>query len=71
MAGRKMSPKRVQEMAQERVSNAFRASCSGIQIDIMDMSKITAVGLAAIAEGVDDIELQRRIKEFVETIRKN
>ena len=62
---------KAEKQAQERVSNAYYASCSNIEISIMDMSKITAVGLAAIAEGVDDTTLQQRIRDFVETIRKN
>lgn len=54
-----------------RVAHAFRARCAGVAIPIMEMTRLMRVGLAAIAEGVDDAALGDRIAAFVETIRQN
>jgi hypothetical protein len=50
------------------VERAYYARCSGIQIDVMDISKVFAVGRAAYAEGRD---VEAAIAAFVEEIRKN
>jgi hypothetical protein len=60
-----------QKKVDARIAKAYHAGCSGIEISIMDMGKISAVGRAAITEGADDAVLQARIRAFVETIRKN
>lgn len=54
-----------------RVEAAYYATCSGVQIDVMDISKVFAAGRQAIANGADDEALRSAIVAFVQTIRKN
>jgi hypothetical protein len=63
--------KSIQKKVEARIDRAYRAHCEGIQISVLDISKVFAVGQSAVAEGVDDAVLGERIKAFVETIRKN
>jgi hypothetical protein len=56
---------------EQRIDLAYRRSCDRIQISVLDIGKVFEVGRKAIAEGVDDAELEKRIRAFVETIRKN
>jgi predicted regulator of amino acid metabolism with ACT domain len=63
--------KSLQKKVEARIDRAYRAMCSGVEIDMFDISKVFAVGRAAVAEGVDDAVLGERIKAFVETIRRN
>lgn len=56
----------------QRIERAYYATCRGIQVDIMDISKIFDHGRKLIEESnVDDAALARGIREYVETIRKN
>jgi hypothetical protein len=68
---RMASAKALKNAARKRVEEAYYRSCSGVQIDIMDISKVFAVGEKAVAEGADDTALEAAIVDFVQTIRKN
>lgn len=63
--------KKAKAAAAKRVDKAYLSRCSGIQIPIMEIQKIHNIGLAAIAEGVDDETLAQRIFDYVQTIREN
>lgn len=54
-----------------RVEKAYYASCSGVQINIMDIGKIFAFGRMKVAAGEDDEALKSSIRAYVETIRTN
>jgi len=73
MARRKAdrAKKREQEKIDKRVERVYYATCSGVQIDIMDIPKVFAVGRKAIEAGADDDELALAICKYVATIRKN
>jgi hypothetical protein len=54
-----------------RVERAYYATCSGIQVSIMDLGSIFRVGRALALTEADDGALGAGIRDFVETIRKN
>jgi len=65
--------KREQEKIDKRVERAYYATCSGIQIDIMDIGKVFEAGRDALrmTPGLNDEQLGIAIRRYVETIRKN
>lgn len=65
------SRKPTKKQIDARVERAYYDTCSGIQIDIMDIGKVFQAGRNAIKDGVDDETLRKVIRNFVESIRKN
>ena len=58
--------------ADKRIDAAYRTTCSGIQIDIMDIGKVFEHGRRLITmDHVNDEQLRFGIREYVETIRQN
>ena len=62
---------RAEKLAEKKldkeIDQVYRANCANIQIDILDIPKIFAVGRQARAEGRD---LKEAIVAFVGTIKK-
>jgi hypothetical protein len=54
-----------------RIQAAYNDACRNIEISIWDIAKVFTVGEASIAAGDDDATLTTKIRNFVETIRKN
>jgi hypothetical protein len=54
------------KLIDRRIENAFRASCSGVPINIMDISKVFNFGRIKISEGVDDASLAASIRAYVD-----
>lgn len=67
----KVSAKAQQKKDDARINRAYVASCQNVQIPMLDIPKVFAVGRKAIAEGADDEVLKAKIVEFVATIRTN
>lgn len=62
---------KAQKQIDKRVERLYYASCSGVQINIMDIGKVFRAGREAIAIGGDDVAVTAAIVAFVATIRKN
>jgi hypothetical protein len=60
--------KAAERQVENRIAEVYRRTCSGVQVNIMDVSKIYAAGRAALAAGQD---LDTAIPAFVQTIRQN
>jgi hypothetical protein len=66
-----MTTKKEKKAVAARVSKAYYATCSGVEINMMDISRVFEVGEAAVAAGLDDEMLGKTIRAFVDTIRVN
>lgn len=62
---------RQEKINDKRIERLYYATCSGIQINIMDIGKVFAFGQKKITDepGVDDAALASSIRAYVETIR--
>jgi len=63
--------KKAAKIADQRVERAYYRTCSGVQIDIMDIGKVFDFGRLKVAAGEDDNALGASIRAYVDTIRKN
>lgn len=54
--------------AHKQVEKAYYAMCSGITINLMDIPKVMQVGLDALSNGADDVELRAVMFTFVKSI---
>ena len=70
---RKTKEQKAEALIDDRITKAYYAGCSGIQIDIMDIRKVFVAGRKAIADnpGIDETGLTLAVRAFVETIRHN
>ncbi len=66
-----MSTAKVKRAQDRLIDRAYSSNCNGIAINMMDISKVFAVGRAKLESGATYNELVDAIKAFVETIRKN
>lgn len=62
---------RKQKQEEARVSAIYNRLCSGVQIPIMETSKVMAVGLTALRAGDDDQTIGEKVVAYVQTIRTN
>ena len=60
--------KREKKRRDKLIESTYYATCSGIEIGLMDIGKVFAAGHKALAEGAN---LAQTIVAFVETIRQN
>ena len=68
---RPLSQKKIKAAIDNRINKAYTSRCSGIQIDIMDITKVFQKGQIAIDNGADDATLAQVIFDYVQAIRKN
>ena len=57
--------------ADRRVDKAYRATCAGIAVNILDIGKIFELGRLKVAQGETNAELAASIRAYVETIRQD
>jgi hypothetical protein len=60
--------KKEKKAAEKRVEKAYYRTCSGVQINMMDIPRVFQVGMLAVMDGVDDEELGQALRAFVDTI---
>ena len=63
--------KKQKQAIDARISRIYGQRCSGVQVNVMDLSKVFRVAQVAVATGGDDQAVGDAIVAFVETIRVN
>ena len=63
--------KKEMKLRDKRIERAYHKTCSGVQINIMDIGKVFKAGHAALDAGADEAGLEKAVVAFVDTIRKN
>ena len=64
----KQKQTKAEKQADKRIEQAFYKNCSGIQINIFDISKVFAEGRKLVAEGKTDEELGAGLLTFTKSI---
>lgn len=59
---------KIEKAIDKRIERAYYATCSGIPINVMDISKVFKHGAAQVAAGATDLELQISLLDFVRGI---
>lgn len=65
-----MKQTRQDKLNEKRIEQAFYARCSGIQVNVMDISKVFKHGRMLIADGADDAVLGDGLLAFAMSIAK-
>ena len=63
--------KKMKDPTELRVEQAYYRTCSGVQVNILDIPKIFAEGRRIVEAGADDALLGTKLRAFVDTIRCN
>lgn len=63
--------KKAKKAQDARINSAYCKFCSGLQINIMDITKVFREGERLIAAGVDDAALGAGLRAFTEVIAQN
>lgn len=66
---RKKTALQLKKENDKRIDLAYRATCCGIQVNMLDIPKIFQRGHELIATGADQQGLESGIKSYVESIR--
>jgi hypothetical protein len=66
-----MKQTKAEKLADQRIERAYGKTCSGIQINIMDIPRVFELGKNQIANGATDEELGVALRGFVELIRQD
>lgn len=57
--------------AHDTISRIYITIGKGIEINVMDISKVYQVGKDALRDGATEEQLTERLRAYLETIRKN
>lgn len=61
--------KKQENLNDKRIERLYRERCYGIEINIMDITKVFRVGREGISLHLDDQQLGDRIHTYVQSIR--